>query len=223
MGSMAARISWRGVLATLVLAVLAGLLAGAAFPSSASGTGALAGKKIVLDAGHGGSDSGAVNTRYGLVEKDENLDVAYRLKALLEASGATVYMTRSGDQTLSNNDRYAFANSTRAHILISIHINGSSDPAVDYTTALYGKPRKDTKLTNAVLGGFYPALGIPKRAPYQFASGVLLKSQMPATLAETVFVTSEQEGRLLSDGTGARQQQIAEALKVGIENYFAAG
>ena len=220
---MAARSSWRGVLATLVLAVIAGLLAGAAFPSSAAGTGALAGKKIVLDAGHGGSDSGAVNTRYGLVEKDENLDVAYRLKALLEASGATVYMTRTGDQTLSNNDRYTFANSTGAHVLVSIHMNGSSDPGVDYTTALYGKPRKDTKLTNAVPGGLYPALGIPKRAPYQFASGVLLKSQMPATLVETVFVTSEEEGRLLSDGTGARQQQIAEALKVGIEDYFAAG
>ncbi len=46
---------------------------------------------------------------------------------------------------------------------------------------------------------------------------------MPTTLAETVFITSEYEGRLLSDGTGARQQQIAESLKVGIENYFAAG
>ncbi len=61
---------------------------------------------------------------------------------------------------------------------------------------------------------------IATRAPYQYASGVLLKSNMPATIAETVFITSRDEGRLLADGTGSRQQQIAEALKAGIEGYF---
>ena len=70
-----------------------------------------------------------------------------------------------------------------------------------------------------------PAAGgagtIATRAPYSFASGVLLKSDMPATIAETVFITSEAEGRLLSDGTGARQQQIAEALEAGVEDYLA--
>ena len=59
------------------------------------------------------------------------------------------------------------------------------------------------------------------RTPYPFASGVLLKSEMPATIAKTVFITSEAEGRLLSDSTGARQQQIAGALKIGIEDYLA--
>ncbi|HEX2183765.1 MAG TPA: hypothetical protein VHH10_15895 [Rubrobacteraceae bacterium] len=44
---------------------------------------------------------------------------------------------------------------------------------------------------------------------------------MPAAIAETVFITSEAEGRLLSEGTGARQQQIAEALEAGIEDYLA--
>ncbi len=43
---------------------------------------------------------------------------------------------------------------------------------------------------------------------------------MPATIAETVFITSDREGQLLSNGTGTRQQQIAEALKVGVENYL---
>jgi N-acetylmuramoyl-L-alanine amidase len=61
---------------------------------------------------------------------------------------------------------------------------------------------------------------IAKKGPYSFASGVSLKSDMPATIAETVFITSDAEGRLLSDGTGARQQQIAEALRVGIDNYL---
>jgi N-acetylmuramoyl-L-alanine amidase len=49
---------------------------------------------------------------------------------------------------------------------------------------------------------------------------VLLKSDMPATIAETVFITNDNEGQLLSNGTGARQQQIAEALRSGIEGYL---
>ena len=49
---------------------------------------------------------------------------------------------------------------------------------------------------------------------------VLLKSNMPAVIAETVFITNDAEGRRLSDGTGARQQQIAERLEIGIENYL---
>ncbi len=69
-----------------------------------------------------------------------------------------------------------------------------------------------------------PAAGgtgtIATRAPYSFASGVLLKSNMPAIIAETVFITSDKEGQLLSNGTGSRQQQIAEKLEAGIETYL---
>ncbi len=167
-------------------------------------TGVLTGEKVVLDAGHGGSDPGASNAAYNLKEKDQNLDVAYKLKALLEASGATVYMTRTGDQTLSNNDRYVFANTTGANILISIHMNGSTNPDADYTNTLYGKWQKDKELALSVFDGLrtLPAATgtspIATRTPYQYASGVLLKSNMPATIAETVFITNRDEGRLLS-------------------------
>ncbi|HET7479664.1 MAG TPA: N-acetylmuramoyl-L-alanine amidase [Rubrobacteraceae bacterium] len=177
--------------------------------------------QIVLDPGHGGTDTGTSNSTYGLLEKDQNLDVALRLEALLEGEGHNVCMTRTGDATLSNNDRYTYANTTGAKLLISIHMNGSTNKSIDYTTTLYGKPRKDQELANVMLDALYPALGIPKRAPSQFASGVLLKSDMPAIIAESVFITNDGEGRLLSDGTGVRQQQIAEALRAGIDNYLA--
>jgi N-acetylmuramoyl-L-alanine amidase len=182
---------------------------------------------VVLDAGHGGTDSGAVNTKYGLTEKEQTLDVANRLRSLLQTDGCTVYMTRtSNSQTLSNNDRYTYANKTGANILISIHMNGSTSPSTDYTTTLFGKWRKDKELATTVFGSLstLPAASgtvtIATRKPYSFASGVLLKSGMPATIAETVFITSDGEGRLLSNGTGVRQQQIAQALKVGIEDYL---
>ena len=216
---------WTSLLAAVLVA---SLLIAAALSTGAAAREAGCRGQVVLDAGHGGSDSGAVNARYGLKEKEHTLDVARRLKTLLEADGHAVCMTRTGDETLSNNDRYAYANTTGAEILVSVHMDGSSDPAPDYTTTLFGKWRKDKELALKVFDGLttLPAADgaetMRTRAPYSFASGVLLKSDMPATIAETVFITSDSEGRLLSDGTGARQQQIAGALRTGIEDYLAA-
>jgi len=209
-------------------------------------TSALVGKNVVIDPGHGGKDSGAQNSTYSppLLETNQNLDVAYKLKGLLQASGARVYMTRGGDPTgnaddcypddatLSNGDRYVCANSLKAshpgtYVLASIHMNASTDNTIDYTTTLYGKPRKDRALANTVFGSLsaLPAAAkdtgtIATRTPYQFASGVLLKSDMPATIAESVFITSEAEGDFLYLEGGARQDQIAQALKAGLESYF---
>ena len=101
------------VWASLLAAVsVAGVLAATALTDGAEATETGCKGRVVLDAGHGGSDSGAVNARYGLVEKEQTLDVARRLKTLLEADGYAVCMTRTGDETLSNNDRYAYANTT---------------------------------------------------------------------------------------------------------------
>jgi N-acetylmuramoyl-L-alanine amidase len=118
-------------------------------------------------------------------------------------------MTRTGNQTLSNADRYAYANATGAEVLVSIHMNGSSDLGTDYTTTLFGKWRKDKEPAHAVYGGLsvLPAAdgagAISSRTPYSFASGVLLKSAIPTTIAGTLFITGNAETRLLSDRTGA--------------------
>jgi len=222
---------WASMFAALLVA---GVLAAGTFVSGAEAQEIGCTGDVVLDAGHGGSDPGAVNSRYGLKEKVQTLDVARRLEVLLEADGYKVCMTRtSNSETLSNSDRYTYANATGAKVLVSIHMNGSSNPATDYTTTLYGKWRKDKELAQTMFRSLstlpaatLPAAGgtgtIATRAPYSFASGVLLKSNMPAIIAETVFITSDAEGRLLSDGTGARQQQIAEKLEAGIETYLSA-
>jgi N-acetylmuramoyl-L-alanine amidase len=216
---------WSTVLAAVLAATL---LSVTAFTTEARAQQPPCLGKVVLDAGHGGTDSGAVNTKYSLAEKEQTLNVANRLRFLLTADGCTVYMTRtSNSQTLSNNARYTYANTTGADVLVSIHMNGSTNGSTDYTTTLFGKWRKDKELANTIFGSLstLPAASgtgpIGTRTPYSFASGVLLKSNMPATIAETVFITSDREGQLLSNGTGARQQQIAQALRVGIEDYLA--
>src|SRR5215203_2939247 len=192
--------------------VLAAILASIILSVAAFTTGAGAQEqppcsgKVVLDPGHGGTDSGAINQTVQLKEKDQNLIVAEDLADLLRYDGCEVTLTREKDTHLTNTQRANIANSTGADILVSIHMNGSTDKTVDYTTTLYGKPRKDKELAYAVFGDkvsygltTLPSAGgtgrIATRTPYQFASGVLLKSNMPAVIAESVFITNSTEGR----------------------------
>ena len=80
---------WASLLAAVSVAAVLTAAALATGPQEAGCTG-----QAVLDAGHGGSDSGAVNAKYGLVEKEQTLDVANRLEALLETDDHSSCMTR---------------------------------------------------------------------------------------------------------------------------------
>ena len=221
-------------MAALVLA-----MAGVAWAQDVACTG-----DIVLDPGYGDTDKGAVYNANGiyLTEKEEVLKIALILEGLLEDDYGTRYnvcMTRRDDVELSNRDRYTYANTTGAKVLVSIHMNGSTDPKVDYTTTLFGKWQKDKAFAYSIFGDNVdppkinpPTYGlrtllaangsgnyIATRTPYNYASGVLLKSNMPATIAETVFITNHDEAKLLSAGL-TRHTEIAVALEKGINNYL---
>ncbi|MDD5686690.1 MAG: N-acetylmuramoyl-L-alanine amidase [Elusimicrobia bacterium] len=81
-------------------------------------------KKIVIDAGHGGEDPGAIGPR-DTKEKDINLSVAKRLAEVLKENGYEVYMTREDDTFIPLSDRTKFANKVMADLFISIHCNAS--------------------------------------------------------------------------------------------------
>lgn len=82
-------------------------------------------KRIVLDPGHGGSDPGCISPS-GLKEKDVALDLARRLKIMLETQGKfEVFLTRDGDLTLPLEKRTSFANQKGADLFVSIHLNAS--------------------------------------------------------------------------------------------------
>ena len=81
----------------------------------------LAVRRVVLDAGHGGSDPGAVSN--GVTEKEVTLDIGRRLSTLLETEGFTVVATRPDDRTLPLRDRALLANVSRSDIFVSIHVN----------------------------------------------------------------------------------------------------
>ena len=105
---------------------------------------------VAIDAGHGGSQYGA--SRYGLIEKDVNLDVAYRLEILLRAAGYRTVLLRDGDYSFVPYDpdnraftkadiqaRIDMANAEHADIIVSIHHNGSDDSS-QAGTEVYRNP-----------------------------------------------------------------------------------
>jgi len=81
-------------------------------------------RKVVIDAGHGGNDPGAMG-KSGLREKDVNLDIARRLARILKSEGVEVVLTRSGDRFIPLHKRVDIANNSRADIFISIHSNAN--------------------------------------------------------------------------------------------------
>lgn len=81
----------------------------------------LAVRRVILDAGHGGSDPGA--TKSDLLEKEITLDVGRRLRSLLQKDGFEVVVTRSDDRTIALRDRAQLANEARGDIFVSIHVN----------------------------------------------------------------------------------------------------
>lgn len=81
-------------------------------------------KKIVIDAGHGGKDPGAIG-KTGLREKVVNLDIAKRLAGILKAGGFSVTMTRSTDAFVSLERRVEIANKAKADLFVSVHSNAN--------------------------------------------------------------------------------------------------
>lgn len=188
----------------------------------------LKGKTIVVDAGHGGSDSGAVGPT-GVMEKTVTLSVAKKVQNLLTRSGARVVMTRSrdvdvyapnatGKQELQARCDVANRDS-RTALFLSIHCNAFSNPAANgmetYYSAGSAKGRQFATLLNQELakaGGLFNR-GV-KTANYY----VLRHTSMPASLVELAFVTNYREEKLLN--SDAYQNKLAAAIVRGITRYF---
>ena len=126
-----------------LLTLLVALLAAAELPS---GSDKLALKTVVIDAGHGGKDPGAVSPDGKYYEKTFTLDIAKRLKEKINAAypDIKVILTRSDDRAVTLNQRAEIANRASADLFISIHINASLDKtARGYSVHVLGKSKKE--------------------------------------------------------------------------------
>lgn len=222
---------------TVAASLLAALLVAAftALPVSTA-TGPLDGIKVCIDPGHGGADPGAVNEAYNLYESHINLDVSFALRDLLQASGAEVAMTRTEDVFMENRPRYTFCNEQQATILVSVHTNSSTSPDSDGPAALYFHA-DDLVLAESIYQVMLDQLGAtaPPEVTWtpfgliKYASGVLLKSDMPAALAEPLFMSHPYEAALLvqsiygmpgCEDLSCRRGQIARSIHDGVVTYF---
>jgi len=205
----------RASIIALALALLMSVPAAAAIDSR---------YRACLDPGHGGTDPGA--TAGTLVEKELNLDIAQRVRALLDTTTYNVTLTRDDNNTtLGNSARAQICNAASAQLVLSIHLNASTDTTADYAWFFYGKPQKD-KAFAATMDVNYKILDttgknlLAHKAITNFANGTLLKSNAPAALAEGLFMSNAQEQALLaSTDASSRRQQIAEQLVAGIRAF----
>jgi N-acetylmuramoyl-L-alanine amidase len=179
--------------------------------------------RVCLDPGHGGRDPGAIAGN--LVEMKLNLDIAQRLAAELGADYDVLLTRTDNDTTLGNSERAQICNAFGAQVVLSIHLNASTDTSIDYVWFFYGKPSKDKAFTatmdkNYLLPNPSGEGLLRHNTITNFANGTLLRSKAPASLAECLFMTHTRENELLAatDDT-SRRQQIAEHLAAGIRAF----
>ncbi len=176
--------------------------------------------QIVLDPGHGGPDPGAVNEQFELYERDVVLEIATRAAEILRKQGYTVALTRNDNATeLGNSERGEIANACQALVLVEIHLNGSTDPEINYSQAFWGEKEKDLALS-LTMSQALTSLDIPLAGVDRFDNGGLLRAKIPSVLVESVFLTHPEEAKKLANGMGTRQEEIARAIANGIAAWM---
>jgi len=181
----------------------------------------LAGRIIAVDPGHGGSDPGAIGPS-GAREKEINLIIAEKLINLLREAGATVVVTRSGDQTVIHQRRVDIINSSNAEIMISIHANSFHNSESNGTETFYHAGSVNGAASRLLAlhlqRELIAALGLRNRGVKESRFFVLRNVRIPAVLTELAFISNPAEERILLEP--AAQERAAMAIYRGIEAYF---
>lgn len=167
---------------------------------------------IVIDPGHGGSDPGACgydsDGNVIFKEKDPNLYISMRLYELLKEKGFKVYVTRDSDVYVDLIGRADMANSLNADYFVSIHNNASENFDVRGTMVMYAydNPKENMhlsgkKMASVIQKHLVSAIeGTKDYGPVKnSALAVLKRTEMPAVIVEGLFVSNEEDRKLLSD------------------------
>lgn len=180
----------------------------------------LKGVKISIEAGHGGSNIGAVGLS-GMKEKDLNLDLSRKLEALLKKYGADVFMVRTSDKDMTLLEKRTLAINSGANIHFSIHAN-SSEPIDEYlgtngTCTFYNNPYW-APLAEKV---FHKLIEL-KLAPFgsvgSFNYRVSRINEMPSILIEQAFMSHAEDEEKLADDNF--RNQMAQKIYEGLIEYL---
>ncbi|BBM87669.1 N-acetylmuramoyl-L-alanine amidase family protein [Candidatus Uabimicrobium amorphum] len=176
-------------------------------------------QSICIDAGHGGSDPGAVG--WGLQEKTINLDVSQRLYNLMRQSGWKAYLVRSSDKTVSLSGRTSYANSLGVKRFVSIHCNAFNKSANGTETFAYTKGSSTSfSMRNSVHPRLVRAMRTKDRGTKTANFYVIKHTNMPAILCELAFIDEKSDSSKLGDSY--YRQKAAEAIHAGIVSTLTA-
>lgn len=193
------------------------------------------GRIIVLDAGHGDPDGGAVSRR-GTVESGLNLDVAKRLKKQLESRGYKVIMTREDENGLQTegsksirakkkedmNKRLEIANGSGADLFVSIHMNLFESEKYRGAEVLYSDKFENSLLLAELIQAELTAIDPENqtRSAKKADGGIFLlkNAEIPAVLVECGFLSNPEEEKLLK--TATYRERLAGAICDGIVEYY---
>ena len=193
---------------------------------------------IVIDPGHGGSNTGTHSVLDGRFEKEFTLDWALQLKPLLETNGWTVFLTRTSDVYVANADRVIFADAQHADLFISLHFNSTADRDGEtsgletYCLTPTGMPSSLIRGYNDFWSDHYPnngcdaenlqlavrlhtallrATGLEDRGVQRARFiGVLDGQHCPAVLIEGGYLSNPHEAELIE--SPEFRQKLAEAI-----------
>lgn len=172
---------------------------------------------VVIDAGHGGKDSGAIGIG-GVQEKQIVMTISQEVARILESQGIQVKMTRNSDYFVSLQGRSDMANRINADVFVSIHANsaGSNKPNVNGYETYYFQNGRD--LAAVIHRNVLRRVNVNDRKVRQARFYVLRKSNMPSVLIETGFVTGQEDVAKLTNSWF--QKQMAQAIAAGIIEYI---
>jgi N-acetylmuramoyl-L-alanine amidase len=172
--------------------------------------------KIILDAGHGGKDPGAVGN--GLQEKDLTLAIVKYIGRFLEGyEGVNVLYTRTDDRFLELSERADIANRADADYFLSIHINAGGGTGFE-TYIHTNASSKSVAYQNVIHPEVMAAIGnVADRGKKRANHAVTRETHMPAMLGENLFIDSADANKLKSDSF---LQQIALGYVNGMAKAF---
>jgi len=176
---------------------------------------------IVIDAGHGGFDPGAIGVT-GLEEKLSNLAIAREIKKQLAKTNHKVLLTRDSDKFLSLQQRVKFANNRKADLFVSIHANSFNNPQSGGVETYYNQHDNNQNrfLAEKIHDKLGRGLKIYDRGIKESNFYVIKYTKMPSVLIEVAFLSNLHEEKLLK--TKDFQQQAAALIADGILDYLEA-
>ncbi|WP_025728317.1 N-acetylmuramoyl-L-alanine amidase [Atopobacter phocae] len=172
---------------------------------------------IVIDPGHGGEDPGAVSNYSNWHEKDFTLDVSLALASALRKKGATVYLTREDDSSVSLADRAQFSHEKKADAFISIHFDSTQEDNDSTGSTTYFYDESDSDLAQAInqsLG----QLTLRNNGAHFGNYLVLRDNKQPSILVELGYMNNKKDVKVISKK--AERKEIVDKLLKGFEQYF---